>query len=248
MLVAGCGLRLGEAIALRWADVDLERRRMRVTATMYQDGRTEPKSARSRRTVAMPIFVTQYLRTHKVAQNERRLRSVAWAEADYVFDRGGGVPMLLLSVSHRFSKCADAIGLGDVRFHDLRHAYATRLARAWGASEGRQRGAGPLLDRDHHGHLQPRHAEHVAGGGRRHRRGTRRVMVATWRQRSASGRAAGGVSAARLHSALVAQWREQRFPKPRVAGSIPAGGTTSWARPTTQGDTHPVRGREELWT
>jgi len=35
--------------------------------------------------------------------------------------------MLLLSVSHRFSKCADAIGLGDVRFHDLRHAYATRL-------------------------------------------------------------------------------------------------------------------------
>jgi len=35
--------------------------------------------------------------------------------------------MLLLSVSHRFSKCADAIGLGDVRIHDLRHAYATRL-------------------------------------------------------------------------------------------------------------------------
>jgi len=34
--------------------------------------------------------------------------------------------MLLLPVSHRFSKCADAIGLGDVRFHDLRHAYPTR--------------------------------------------------------------------------------------------------------------------------
>jgi integrase len=30
-------------------------------------------------------------------------------------------------VSHRFSTCADAVGLGDVRFHDLRHAYATRL-------------------------------------------------------------------------------------------------------------------------
>ena len=52
-------------------------------------------------------------------------------------------------------------------------------------------------------------------------------LAATWRQRSASGRAAGGVSAARLHSALVAQWREQRFPKPRVAGSIPAEGTRS---------------------
>jgi integrase len=127
MLAAGCGLRLGEAIALRWADADLEHGRIRVTATMYQDGRTEPKSARSRRTVALPIFVAHYLRAHKAGQAERRLRSVAWAEADYVFDRGGGVPMLLLSVSHRFSKCADAIGLGDVRFHDLRHAYATRL-------------------------------------------------------------------------------------------------------------------------
>jgi hypothetical protein len=88
-----------------------------------------------------------------------------------------------------------------------------------------QRGALPLLNLDHHGHLQPRHAEHVAGGSRRHRRGPRRVMAATWRQRSASDQAAGGVSAARLRTALVAQWREQRFPKPRVAGSIPAGGT-----------------------
>ena len=36
-----------------------------------------------------------------------------------------------------------------------------------------------------------------------------------------------------LHSiehALVAQWKEQRFPKPRVAGSIPAGGTTQTPR------------------
>ena len=35
--------------------------------------------------------------------------------------------MLLLLVSHRFSRCAEAIGLGDVRFHDLRYAFATRL-------------------------------------------------------------------------------------------------------------------------
>jgi hypothetical protein len=36
-----------------------------------------------------------------------------------------------------------------------------------------------------------------------------------------------------LHSAehaLVAQWREQRFPKPRVAGSIPAGGTEEFSQ------------------
>jgi integrase len=109
----------------------------------------------------MPVFVAQHLRIHKASQNERRLRSVTWPTGTYVFDRGAGVPMLLLSVSHRFSKWADALGLGDGRFHDLRHAYATRLLE--------------------HG-VHPK----VAGGGRRHRRRTQRVMAATWRQRSAS--------------------------------------------------------------
>ena len=56
-------------------------------------------------------------------EEDRVLRAVLVG----ICESGGGIAMLLLSVSHRFSKCADAIGLGDVRFHDLRHAYATRL-------------------------------------------------------------------------------------------------------------------------
>jgi integrase len=164
----GAALRLGEAIAVRWVDVNLEQGRIRVTATMFQDGRTEPKSAGSWRTVAMPIFVTQYLRAHKAAQAERRLRSVAWAEADYVFDRGGGEPMLLLSVSTgsavrgRYRACRRLVPRSAPC---LRHP----ATRAWGTSEGRQRSAWPRLDLDHHGHLQPRHAEHVAAGSRRYR-------------------------------------------------------------------------------
>jgi DNA-binding CsgD family transcriptional regulator len=39
--------------------------------------------------------------------------------------------------------------------------------------------------------------------------------------------AAGAPVIRQLPPALVAQWIEQRFPKPRVAGSIPAGGTPS---------------------
>jgi hypothetical protein len=97
----------------------------------------------------MPIFVTQYLRAHKVAQNERRLRSVAWAEADYVFDRGGGVPMLLLSVSQRFSKCADARMRREVKSS----GQGGRGSREAGAGEqvaatidhSRMRGLGPQI-------------------------------------------------------------------------------------------------------
>jgi integrase len=127
VLATGCGLRLGESLALRRTEVDLERARLRVIATMYRGGRTEPKTAKARRTVAVPAFVVSWLREHLAAQAERRLASVAWLDDGYVFDRGAGVPMSVETVSRRFGQLADGIGLGDVRLHDLRHAYATRL-------------------------------------------------------------------------------------------------------------------------
>jgi integrase len=45
----------------------------------------------------------------------------------YVFDRGAGVPMVVETVSHLFARLVAGVGLGDVRMHDLRHAFATRL-------------------------------------------------------------------------------------------------------------------------
>jgi integrase len=104
-----------------------ERARLRVIATMYRGGRTEPKTAKARRTVAVPGFVVSWLREHLAAQAERRLASVAWLDDGYVFDRGAGVPMSVETVSRRFGQLAEGIGLGDVWLHDLRHAYATRL-------------------------------------------------------------------------------------------------------------------------
>src|SRR6266545_450387 len=46
----------------------------------------------------------------------------------------------------------------------------------------------------------------------------------------------GGLVFRQLPLALVAQWIEQRFPKPRVAGSIPAGGTASTSANALPGD------------
>jgi hypothetical protein len=43
---------------------------------------------------------------------ERRLRSVAWLEGEYVFDRGGGSPMSVESASRRFGQLVEVIGLG----------------------------------------------------------------------------------------------------------------------------------------
>jgi integrase len=79
--------------------------------------------------VEIPPFVVKHLKESLAVQAERRLASVAW-DGDYVFDRGGGIPLSIESVSRRFGQLVEGIGLGDVRFHDLRHAFATRLLEA----------------------------------------------------------------------------------------------------------------------
>ena len=131
------------------------------------------------------------------------------------------VPMLLLSVSHRFSKCAALSGLatpGSTTCALLK----PRGCRARDAPEvvSGARDHSSISIMDTCSHVMPSMSQ-VAAGHRRGPRGRVAAKLRNERLRSPG----GGVSAARLPSALVAQWIEQRFPKPRVAGSIPAGGT-----------------------
>ena len=98
-----------------------------VGRTMYRGGRSDPKTARSRRRVAVPGFAVAYPADHRREQAERRLASVAWNDDGYVFDAGAGVPPSVESVSRRFGQLAERAGLADIRLHDLRHGYATRL-------------------------------------------------------------------------------------------------------------------------
>jgi integrase len=167
VLAAACGLRVGESCALQWRNVDLDRARLPIVATMYRGGRTEPKTAHSRRTVAIPGFAVAYLTDQQRAQAERRLASVAWSDGDYLFDAGGGIPLSVESVSRRFGQLAERVGLADVRLHDIRHAFRDSPAGARCPPEGRVRGTRPRVDRDYARYLQPRDADDVAGGRRR---------------------------------------------------------------------------------
>jgi len=69
-----CGLRRGEALALQWTDVDLDAGHLRVARTLSRVRGalvlTEPKSARSRRTVPLPRPCVETLRAHRVRQAE----------------------------------------------------------------------------------------------------------------------------------------------------------------------------------
>jgi integrase len=51
----------------------------------------------------------------------------AWADGDYVFDRGDGRPVDPDTFGDAFRRARIAVGLNGVRLHDLRHALATML-------------------------------------------------------------------------------------------------------------------------
>ena len=76
------GLRQGEVLGLRWADVNLDAGTLRVAVQLQrQAGRfvlTEPKSQHSRRILVMPGIVLDALREHRVREPERQLAARVW--------------------------------------------------------------------------------------------------------------------------------------------------------------------------
>ena len=89
-LAVGMGLRRGEVIGLKWADVDFERGTLRVrqTRVMDVDGIVtgNPKTTNSRRELYLPGSVTALLKRHRAAQMvDRQLAGDVWQEQDVVF-------------------------------------------------------------------------------------------------------------------------------------------------------------------
>ncbi len=97
-LIAATGLRRGEALALRWADVNLRDATLRVNSTLGRvDGAlitTESKSERSRRTVPLSPAVVKLLKARRAAQARERPAAVnQWTDTGLVFTTELGTPV-----------------------------------------------------------------------------------------------------------------------------------------------------------
>jgi integrase len=135
LLFATTGLRRGEALALRWPDVDLEARRIAVRQSVVPvNGRliyAEPKTPRGRRSVALDVTTARALREHRKRQAEERLAvGPAYQAGDLLFCREDGAPLAPGRVSHRFAETSRRVGLPPIRLHDLRHTHATMALAA----------------------------------------------------------------------------------------------------------------------
>jgi integrase len=127
------GLRQGEALGLRWEDVDLEAGILSVRVALERSDShfrlIEPKTRQSRRTIALPEVALRALRSHRANQLEERLLVGSdWEDTwGLVFTTPTGAPLYGGSVTRQFQEILVHAGLPRQRFHDLRHACASLL-------------------------------------------------------------------------------------------------------------------------
>jgi len=129
------GMRRAELLALRWSDIDLELCQVSVTRSMQyiqaaapgnRISFREPKTAKSRRLIALSPSTAITLREHQAKQNELResLGYPALSDSDLVFSHYDGSPLLPNSVTHAWIKLVRRCGL-----HDARHTHASLLLK-----------------------------------------------------------------------------------------------------------------------
>lgn len=132
VLALTTGLRQGELLALRWADLDLTQSVLQVRFSLLwgADGHSfrPPKSKRSRRRVSLTSLAVAALREHRARQAEERLAlGGAWTDLDLVFPTCLGTPQRPANLRRSFRALLVSAGVRRVRFHDMRHTAATLL-------------------------------------------------------------------------------------------------------------------------
>jgi integrase len=123
------GMRLGELLAMKWNNLDWHRGQYLVKESLYKGRFVEPKSASSKRAINLPRTLLEALRMHKSRQSEKRLQiGEAYQDHELVFCTALGTPLDRgYVVKREFWPVLKQAGLRRIRFHDLRHTFATLL-------------------------------------------------------------------------------------------------------------------------
>ncbi len=125
---------------LRWGDVDLEGRTLHVRQSRKRergpDGREvlrfgEPKTPKSRRSLALPAPVVAALQRQRALHaRERLVAGSAWADLDLVFANAIGAPIDPSNLRRLFARLTERAGLGRWHPNELRHSACSLLSAA----------------------------------------------------------------------------------------------------------------------
>lgn len=133
LLAASTGLRRGEVLALRWKDLDMDKGTLRVAQVVELVGGKlslkEPKTERSRRTIALPDRLVAALRSYRREQAEHCLK-LGCGRFELVFPTWEGKLRNPSFFTKAFSREVIAAKLPRVTFHGLRHTHITHYSAA----------------------------------------------------------------------------------------------------------------------
>jgi integrase len=138
-LLLTAGLRRGEALGLRWGDLDPDNGRLAIRRALvtvgYRIEWSEPKTDAGRRVIGLDPMTLDALRAHRRRQHAERLAAEPGAYHDdgLVFCDPTGGSLHPDAVTQRFDRLVARAGVPRLRLHDLRHTSAT-IARKNGVS------------------------------------------------------------------------------------------------------------------
>jgi len=150
-VAAYTGLREGELLGLRWCDVDLKKREIHVRHQLSRTGKlVEPKTPKAVRTVPLGKEMVRFLTRHRLASDFS-------TDEHLVFPSQDGTPLNQSNLVNRgFRPALKKAGLDGlnpgIRFHDLRHFFASVMI---------DRGVSSVVLADVMGHRDSRTTERI---------------------------------------------------------------------------------------
>ena len=126
------GLRKGELLALKWEDVNFEKKTISVERNLIcvnaQTIFTTTKTESGERTIAIPDSLIDYLHRHRIRQLRQKLKiGKDYHDGGLINCRDNGDPINPNTFSVAFLDFLKRNNLKRIRFHDLRHTHATLL-------------------------------------------------------------------------------------------------------------------------
>ncbi|MBI4774596.1 MAG: site-specific integrase [Deltaproteobacteria bacterium] len=120
MLAVMTGARQGELLGLKWSDLDIENHQIHIQRTFNKGRFFPPKTKKSTRRIDLGPGVVTELRKWKIACSPNGL--------NLMFPNDAGNPINYSNMVRReFQPALRAAGLPKLRFHDLRHTFASLL-------------------------------------------------------------------------------------------------------------------------